>query len=123
MGTGCREWPQVATIWGQSEGLQRVRRKRALFFMFARSDLPKIASNSPSTPTPEEAKALGSANASQPAPVDPGWAPRPQGRGQHVSWTATDQKRPIVSFAGDELKWTLAASMGGTGEVTLKRLK
>src|SRR5712692_4469985 len=28
------------------------------FVMFARPDLPKIASNNPSTPTPEEAKAI-----------------------------------------------------------------
>src|SRR6266852_6504965 len=29
-----------------------------VFLMYARPDLPKIASNNPSTPTPEEAKAL-----------------------------------------------------------------
>jgi hypothetical protein len=48
---------------------------------------------------------------------------------QHVegdtwpSWTGTDQKRTIVSFTGDELTWTLVASLGGSGQVSWKRAK
>lgn len=38
------------------------------------------------------------------------------------SWTGTDQKRNF-SLAGDELKWSLPASVGGTAEVVLKRTK
>jgi hypothetical protein len=40
------------------------------------------------------------------------------------NWTGTEQKRPIVSLTGDELKVTVpAASLGGTGEVAFKRIK
>jgi hypothetical protein len=38
------------------------------------------------------------------------------------SWTGTEQKRNI-SLSGDELKWSLAASVGGTAEVVLRRVK
>ena len=39
------------------------------------------------------------------------------------AWAGTEQKRTIVSFTGDEIKWTLPASIGGTGEVGWKRVK
>jgi len=38
------------------------------------------------------------------------------------SWTGTEQKRNII-LSGDELKWSLAASVGGTAEVVLRRVK
>ncbi len=41
----------------------------------------------------------------------------------YPNWTGTDQKRAVVSFTGDELKWTLPASIGETAEVTWKRIK
>ena len=41
----------------------------------------------------------------------------------YPNWTGTEQKRTVVSFTGDELKWTLPASIGGTAEVTWKRIK
>jgi hypothetical protein len=41
----------------------------------------------------------------------------------YPNWTSTDQKRTIISFAGDDLKWTNAASAGGTATVTWKRAK
>jgi hypothetical protein len=45
-----------------------------------------------------------------------------QGGSTWPSWTGTDQKRNF-SLAGDELKWSLPASVGGTAEVVLKRTK
>jgi Lipocalin-like domain len=33
------------------------------------------------------------------------------------AWAGTDQKRTIISFTGDEIKWSLPASIGGTAEV------
>jgi hypothetical protein len=39
------------------------------------------------------------------------------------NWTGTDQKRDVISFSPDEFKWTVAASTGGTGEVTWRRVK
>jgi hypothetical protein len=41
----------------------------------------------------------------------------------YPNWTGTEQKRTIINFAGDDLKWSVAASIGGTGEVGWKRVK
>ena len=41
----------------------------------------------------------------------------------YPNWTGTDQTRDLTIVSADEFKWTLAASTGGTGEVTWKRLK
>lgn len=41
----------------------------------------------------------------------------------YPNWTGTEQKRTIISFMGDDLKWSVAASAGGTGEVGWKRVK
>lgn len=38
------------------------------------------------------------------------------------NWNGAEQKRPIT-LTGDELKWTTAASSGGTAEVILRRAK
>ena len=38
------------------------------------------------------------------------------------AWTGTEQKRPIT-LKGDTLSWTLAASVGGTATVVIKRVK
>jgi hypothetical protein len=41
----------------------------------------------------------------------------------YPNWTGTEQPRTIMVFAGDDLKWSVAASAGGTGEVSWKRIK
>ena len=41
----------------------------------------------------------------------------------YPNWAGTEQKRSIITFAGDDLKWSVAASIGGTGEVGWKRVK
>lgn len=41
----------------------------------------------------------------------------------YPNWTGTQQTRKIISLAGDDLKWSVAASAGGTGEVGWKRVK
>jgi Lipocalin-like domain len=41
----------------------------------------------------------------------------------YPNWASTERKRAIISFAGDDLKWSVAASAGGTGEVGWKRVK
>ena len=41
----------------------------------------------------------------------------------YPNWAGTEQKRTIITFAGDDLKWSVVASIGGTGEVGWKRLK
>lgn len=41
----------------------------------------------------------------------------------YPNWTGTEQARTIISFTGDELKWSLRASVGGTTEVAWRRVK
>jgi hypothetical protein len=41
----------------------------------------------------------------------------------YPNWTGTEQKRNLSAFTADQLTWTLAASVGGTAEVTWKRVK
>jgi hypothetical protein len=41
----------------------------------------------------------------------------------YPNWTGTEQPRTVISFMGDDLKWSVAASAGGTGEVGWKRVK
>ncbi len=43
--------------------------------------------------------------------------------GTWPSWTGTDQKRPLTSYTGDELIWTLQASVGGTNVTAFRRVK
>ena len=38
------------------------------------------------------------------------------------NWNGVEQKRPFT-LTEDELKWTTAASSGGTAEVVLKRVR
>jgi len=95
-------------------------------FLNGRSGLPKFASNNRMEGTPEEYKAVV------------------QGMNAHFgrytinetdktitfhietstfpNWNGIEQKRPFT-LTGDELKWTTAASGGGTAEVVLKRAK
>jgi hypothetical protein len=41
----------------------------------------------------------------------------------YPNWTGTEQARAIVSFTGDDLKWSLRSSIGGTSEATWKRVR
>jgi len=90
-----------------------------------RTDLPKFASGNRMTGTAEENKAVvqGSlaffgtytvANKIVTLKVEGGTWP---------GWIGADEQQTIVSFTGDELKFTQLASAGGTAEVTLKRLR
>ena len=80
-----------------------------LFAMYARPDLPKIASGNPSTPTPEEAKAIvggaigyfgtysvNEADKSIVFRLEASSFPNP---------LLADQKRTVVSLTADELKY------------------
>jgi hypothetical protein len=41
----------------------------------------------------------------------------------YPNWTGSQQARTVISFTGDDLKWSLTASIGGTAEVAWKRVK
>ena len=91
-----------------------------------RPDLPKFASNNRMQGTPEENKAIvqGSiAYFGTYSVVDKVIIEKVEG-GTWPNWVGTEQKRPIISLTGDEMKLsTPAASVGGTAENTYKRIK
>jgi len=41
----------------------------------------------------------------------------------YPNWNGTEQKRNVSAFTPDQFTWTLPASIGGTAEVTWKRVK
>ena len=89
------------------------------------ADIPKFASGNRNTGTPEENKAVvqGSlAHFGTYTVADKVITLKVEGS-TWPAWAGTEQKRTIVSFTGDEIKWTLPASIGGTGEVGWKRVK
>jgi hypothetical protein len=91
-----------------------------------RPDLPKFASNNRMQGTAEENKAIvqGSiAYFGTYSVVDKVIIEKVEG-GTWPNWVGTEQKRPIISLTGDEMKLsTPAASIGGTAENTYKRIK
>ena len=90
-----------------------------------RPDLPKFASNNRMLGTPEENKAVVQGSIAffgTYSVADKVIALKVEGS-TWPSWTGTDQKRNVSSFTGDEIKWTLPATIGGTAEVTYKRVK
>ena len=92
----------------------------------ARADLPKFASNNRMQGTADENKAIvqGSiAYFGTYSVVDKVIIEKVEGS-TWPSWIGTDQKRPILSFTGDDIKLTNPArSAGGSNESTYKRVK
>ena len=98
------------------------------FIMFARPDLPTIASNNASTMTPEEAKAIASGSiayfgtytvdeTSKIITLRVETSSRPNQVG-------VDQKRAITSLTADELKYTnITAITGSNINIAFKRAK
>jgi Lipocalin-like domain len=91
-----------------------------------RPDVPKFASNNRMQGTAEENKAMvqGSiAYFGTYSVVDKVIVEKVEGS-TWPNWTGSEQKRPIISLTGDEMKVSVpAASLGGTGEVTFRRVK
>jgi hypothetical protein len=91
-----------------------------------RPDLPKFGSNNRMQGTPEENKAIVQGSIAlfgTFSVVDKVIIQKVEGS-TWPSWTGTEQKRPIISFTGDDMKLsTPTASVGGTAENTYKRLK
>lgn len=98
------------------------------FIMFARPDLPKIASNNASTMTPEEAKAIASGSiayfgtytvdeTSKIITLRVESSSRP-------NQLEVDQKRTITSLTADELKYTNTTAITGSDiNIAFKRAK
>jgi Lipocalin-like domain len=82
-----------------------------LFLMFARADLPKIASNAPATATPEEAKALVDGSIAYFGTYTVDDADRVISLHLEASTFAnqlgSDQKGTIISVTDDELRYEM----------------
>jgi hypothetical protein len=93
--------------------------------MMVHPDLPKIAANNPSNPTPEEAKAItgGAIGYFGTYTVDePSKTIRLRVEGSSYPNLIGDQPRTIVSLTADELKYGNATpTTGGKIEYTFKR--
>ena len=88
-------------------------------------ETPKFASNNRAQGTAEENKAAmlgGIALYGTYSVVDKNIAFKVEGS-TYPNWTGTEQKRTVKTFTKDQFTWSLPASIGGTAEVTWKRLK
>jgi Lipocalin-like domain len=91
----------------------------------SRSDLPKFASNDRMQGTVAENEAIvhGSIAFFGTYSITDGVIIQHIEGGMWPSWTGTDQRRTITSFARDEQTWTTVNSFGGKSELHWKRLK
>lgn len=99
-----------------------------VFIMFARPDLPKIASANPSTPTPDEAKSIVSGAISYFGTYAVNEADKSVVLRLEASsfpnQLLTDQKRTIVSVTADELKYSNPIPLtGGQINYAFRRAK
>jgi len=88
-------------------------------------ETPKFASNNRAQGTPEENKAAvlgGIALYGAYTVADKIITFKVEGS-TYPNWTGSEQKRTLGAFTPDQFTWTLAASVGGTAEVTWKRVK
>jgi hypothetical protein len=94
--------------------------------MTARPGQPKFASNNRMEGTPEEYKAVVQGSIAHFGRYTVNEADKTITFHVETStfpnWNGAEQKRPFT-LTGDELKWTTAASSGGSAEVVLKRAK
>jgi hypothetical protein len=99
--------------------------KGRFFLMFARPDLPKIASNAPATATSEEAKDLLAGSIAYFGTYGVNDADRVINLRVEASTfpnqLASDQSGVITSLTADELHYDMAALAGGKISVVLKR--
>ena len=99
--------------------------KGRFFLMFARPDLPKIASNAPTTASPEEAKALLAGSIAYFGTYSVSDADRVISLRLEASTfpnqLASAQTRAITSLTADDLQYEMIALDGGKISIVLKR--
>jgi hypothetical protein len=98
------------------------------YILFSRPDLPKIASNNPSTPTPEEAKAIVDGSIAYFGTYTVDEASKvitvKVEASTFANQVGADQKRTISSLSADELKMVNTTVLsGGQISYTFKRAK
>jgi hypothetical protein len=93
--------------------------------LITRPDLPKFASGNRNTGTADENKAIvqGTIGLFGTYTMEGKTLVLKTESSTWPGWAGTDQKRPITSFAADDLIWTVAATVGGNSELHWKRIK
>jgi hypothetical protein len=123
--TNVRQDGSKVDIFGSSpKGLYVFTSNGHFAIINVRPDLAKFASNNRNEGTAEENKAIVQGSIALFGTYSVGdkvLTLKVEGS-TWPSWTGTDQKRNFI-LSGDELKWSLPASVGGTAEVVLKRIK
>jgi hypothetical protein len=123
--TNVRQDGTKVDIFGTSpKGLYVFTNNGHFAIINVRPDLPKFASNNRNEGTPDENKSIVQGSIALFGTYSVGdkvLTLKVEGS-TWPSWTGTDQKRNFT-LSGDELKWSLPASVGGTAEVVLRRVK
>ena len=94
-------------------------------FVAINPDVPKFASNNRAQGTSDENKAAVLGNIAlfgTYSIADKVITEKVEGC-SYPNWTGSDQKRTIISFTGDDMKYALAGAIGGQVETTFKRIK
>jgi lipocalin-like protein len=119
--------PKFQRFGAAPKGIHMFGNDGRFVVMFARADLPKIAANDPSKPTPEEARAIAAGSIAYfgTYAVDEG-AKTISFRIESSTYPnqlGVDQKRTITSLSPTELKYVNTSVVGGGPNihVTMKR--
>jgi hypothetical protein len=113
--------------YGPNDGALILGASGSFVQVLVRSDLPKFASNSRNTGSPDENKAIvqGSLTIFGTYMVNKdGTVTLHVDRSTFPNWNGADQKRTITSLTANEMKWQVPApSVGGASEAVWKRTK
>jgi Lipocalin-like domain len=116
---------RVDVYGANPKGIQIFESGGRFALITTRSDLPRFASNNRITGTPEENAAIvrgSNAFFGTYTVQDKVLTHKIEG-GTWPAWNGTEQRRQILSFSGDEMKWAISGTVGGRSEVTWRRLK
>jgi hypothetical protein len=117
---------RVPLFGPRPSGLARFNADGHYLLLTARSDIPRFASNNRAQGTAEENRAVVQGTIAHFGTYTVDEAEKTITfhieRSTFPNWNGAEQKRPFTVTA-NELKWTTAASSGGTAEVVLRRVQ
>jgi hypothetical protein len=107
------------------QGIQIFESGGRFALISTRPDLPRFASNNRTRGTPEENAAIvkGSNAFYGTYTVVGNVITHKIEGGTWTAWNGTEQRREIVSYSNDEMKWSIIGTVGGRSEVVWKRIR
>jgi hypothetical protein len=123
-----KEGTKVQRFGANPKGVHVFDANGHFFTMFARPELPKIASNNPSNPTPEEAKAIVTGSIAYFGTYTVDEAEKTISlrieSSTFPNQLGMEQKRKITTITADELKYTNVTTVAGNPiDIAFKRAK